>query len=317
MGSVYRAKNKALGTEVAIKVIHPALATDESALKRFEQEARAASTLTHVNLVAVYDYGKTSFGNPFLVMDLLDGISLAEAIRSEGFLDVCRALNLFIQICDALTHAHYKGVVHRDLKPSNILLSKSDTGVELVKIIDFGIAKLLAKTESSITQTGDVFGSPAYMSPEQCLGLETDGRSDVYSLGCIMYEALTGHPAFSGDNPIQTMVQHIEKPLGLFGTDCGDLNIPQSLQSLILTTLEKDPFRRYQSMEELRNDLERIKDGVPPLRAAIIDKRQKNKGKKRITAQTVINVVAIVSAGLAAATGGLNHCNNTHGLFFQ
>lgn len=307
MGNVYRAKHKELGTEVAVKVIHPQFVSDQTAVKRFEQEAKAASELTHANLVAVYDFGKTDRGSPFLVMDLLDGESMADVISKEGFLDVPRALDLFIQICDALIHAHYKGVVHRDLKPSNILLIKNEKGIEVVKVLDFGIAKMLAKGADSITQTGDVFGSPAYMSPEQCLGNDTDARSDIYSLGCIMYECLTGKLPFLGANPIEMIVKQINETPKLFGKGSNDLNIPEGLESVIRNTLEKDAGKRYQTMEELRVDLIRVKDGHKPLKIARIPRNIREKsaiGKKSFLSEQMSVVPSLIVMGVIVAIAG-------------
>ena len=278
MGTVYRVKDKTLNKEFAVKVLRDELATDEFAIKRFEQEASSASDLTHANMLAVYGHGKTTSGSHFIVMDLLEGESLAQLLKREGNLDAARTINISAQICDALAHAHMKGLVHRDLKPSNIMLTNRGQSSDIVKVLDFGIAKLMPSSNretQNLTQTGELFGSPSYMSPEQCLGCSQDARSDIYSLGCMMYEMLTGKPPFAGKNPIQTVVMHLnEEPLPpsnlMHSTD-----IPKGLESTIMRCLEKDAEQRYQSMEQVAADLRLIASGQAP-------KQKKKKGKKPI-----------------------------------
>src|SRR5277367_6327821 len=219
MGTVYRLKDKVLDKEFAVKVLRDDFATDPSAIKRFEQEADAASQLTHHNILATYGRGSTASGAQYILMDLLEGESLAQLLKRETRLDAARVIDISTQICDALAHAHMKGLIHRDLKPSNIMLTNCDETSATVKVLDFGIAKLKATSNretQNLTETGDLFGSPSYMSPEQCLGFAVDARSDIYSLGCMMYEMLSGQPPFSGKNPIQTVIQHLnDEPLSL------------------------------------------------------------------------------------------------------
>lgn len=267
MGTVFRARDKVLQKDFAIKVLREELATDESAVKRFEQEATSASELTHVNMLAVYDHGRTTSGAPYIVMDLLEGESLAQLLKRETRLEPSRAVNIAMQICDALSHAHMKGLIHRDLKPSNVMLVDNDNSADLVKVLDFGIAKLMPSTNretQNLTQTGELFGSPSYMSPEQCLACSQDARSDIYSLGCMMYEMLTGKPPFSGKNPIQTVVQHInEEPLPL-GKLVEKNTMPKGLESIVMRCLEKEADQRYQSMDQLTADLRLIACGQAP-----------------------------------------------------
>ena len=289
MGCVYRAMHRVLNKDVAIKIIHKQLARDQSAIKRFDREAHAASSLTHPNVIAVYDHGTTSEGESYLLMDFVDGKSLAEIIEIEGFLDVPRALSVFIQICDALIHAHDKGIIHRDLKPSNVLLSKGAEGAELVKVVDFGLAKLLdedAAERSDLTKTGQIFGSPSYMSPEQCLGDTVDERSDIYSLGCIMYEVLTGSPAFSGETPVHTMMKSVSDKPAKFSKRFPDLNIPEEVENIVFKALSKTPEQRYKSVEELRAVLLKGRDDFPNL-------------KRRKTLRTVARVALVLAVGVA------------------
>ena len=214
MGAVYRVRDKELGKEFAIKLLRPELSKDQGAAKRFAQEAKACKDLTHVNLCAVYDNGTAMDGSPYMVMDYLDGETLAHVIQEHAYLEVPRALDIFIQICDALNHAHLKNVIHRDLKPSNIILTKSPSGGDIVKVLDFGIAKILSdggKEVTRLTQTGDLFGSPLYMSPEQCKGEKLDASSDIYALGCVMYETLTGKSPFDAENAFKVMLKHVDE----------------------------------------------------------------------------------------------------------
>lgn len=263
MGTVYRARHKVLNKTVAIKMLHKELAGDPVNLRRFQIEATAAGSLTHANLAAVYDSGVTEDGTPYLVMDYLQGVSLDAILKKEGFLEYDRFFNIFGQVCEALTHAHSKSIVHRDLKPSNIVIVRLEGGHEHVKLVDFGIARVLQRSladGSRLTQTGEVIGSPDYMSPEQCLGLDPDQRSDIYSLGVVMYEALAGRPPFRGDNNIQIIVAHINKEPRLISKLRPDLRIPLELEDLIMKALSKEPEKRFQSVKEMGKDLQRIKD---------------------------------------------------------
>ncbi|MFN8554047.1 MAG: serine/threonine-protein kinase [Candidatus Obscuribacterales bacterium] len=269
MGSVYRAQHTALGKIQAIKVLKQSALENNTALNRFDIEAKAASSLNHPNLVSVHDYGLTAEGAPYLVMDFVEGVSLLDVLLRDGALNSVLVIELFEQICDGLAYAHSQGVVHRDIKPSNIILTRTASGAPQIKIVDFGIAKIVGhgEAEHELTQTGEVFGSPMYMSPEQCEGQrEVDARSDIYSVACVMYEALTGQPPFTGTNAIQTMYKQInEAPSPMDGAN-RRLKIPPSLENVVMRALEKKPSERYQTMEELRNDLQLIKSGGVPNR---------------------------------------------------
>lgn len=296
MGAVYKVKNRVLGKTFAVKLLRPELVKDEPAIKRFEQEAKAASSLTHPNLVAVYDYGMAEDGAPYLVMDYLDGVSLEAIIKSEGSLATERAMHIFVQVCDALAHAHGKRIIHRDLKPSNILLIDNEESLDFVKIVDFGIAKILAEPgaeQERLTQTGDILGSPLYMSPEQCMGYPLDTRSDIYSVGCLMYEALAGVPPFGGVNPVQVIFEHINsepKPFSEQG-----LKVPKDLESIVRRCLEKEAEHRYQTVEDLKDDLLRFQQGLGISRAGEWS-RWKRLFLKR-------SRVMLVAAGMAASIG--------------
>lgn len=267
MGSVYKVRDRNLDRIMAFKLLDRTLAEDQVALKRFEQEAAAASQLDHDNLVAVYGHGRTRDGTPYLVMDYLEGKNLSEVLKEEGTMEPGRALSIFQQIAEALRHAHEQNVIHRDIKPTNIILTRTDSGAEIARIVDFGIAKVMpaANREThDLTETGEVFGSPHYMSPEQCLGFMLDQRSDIYSLGCLMYEALTGDSPFAGANPIQVVVKHINEDPVKFPSSITTGSIAKKLERVVLHCLEKDKNNRYQSASDLLKDLDLIKVGKNP-----------------------------------------------------
>ncbi len=266
MGRVYRVRDLSLDKEFAIKILQQDLSKDASALKRFNQEIDAAAALSHANLISIYKHGTTDNGEPYLVMDYLEGPSLAELIeKGTDFAgNANRLLDIFIQICEALAHAHENGVIHRDIKPSNIIITKAADGKELVKIVDFGIARVIEASNRethNLTQTGEVFGSPHYMSPEQCLGLMLTQHSDIYSLGCTLYEAITGSPPFAGANPIQLVVKHINENVSGFDKDLKRGKALKQLETITLKCLSKEMDDRYASVTALKEDLEKVKEG--------------------------------------------------------
>jgi serine/threonine protein kinase len=258
MSIVYKARHELMDRTVAIKMLQAGLVNDQTSIKRFQQEAQAASCLTHPNVITVYDYGLVPSGQPYLVMDCLMGESLSEVVLRDGFVAPLRAVTIFVQACDALEHAHQKGVLHRDLKCGNIMLTEVEGQKDIVKVVDFGIAKLMpssGKQQQNLTQTGEVFGSPIYMSPEQCMGEQLDARSDIYSMGCMLYETLTGQPPLMGDTIIDTMQMHVAtKPLPFVKMRPG-LNIPQVLEDVCMKALEKQPADRFVSMAAFRDAL--------------------------------------------------------------
>jgi serine/threonine protein kinase len=259
MSAVYKAQHKALNKPMAIKMLHAHLVRDVVQRKRFEQEAQALFLLEHRNIVKLRDFGSTENGKPYLIMDFLKGKPLSEILKEGGPLPVNRALGLFLQMCDALEHAHQKSIIHRDIKPSNIVLVEDDDDEDCVRIVDFGIAKLAHdEINPGLTQTGDVFGSPLYMSPEQCLGHKLDSRSDMYALGCVMYEVLSGKPPLAGETALSTIHKHTsEMPKPLQVPNC-DPRLRERLDEIIFKTLEKDPEKRYQTMGALHADLKEL-----------------------------------------------------------
>lgn len=258
MGNVYKARQHSIDRFVAIKILHTDRTTKPTGLRRFQQEAKTASNLSHENIVNVFDFGVLPDNVPYLVMEYVEGQSLYEVLK-DGPLSIDRTINIFSQACDALAHAHQKGVVHRDIKPSNIMLVKTDTKYDVVKVLDFGIAKILTphdESEPSITVTGEVFGSPHYMSPEQCTGKPFDARSDIYSLGCVVYEAITGRPPVSGENVLETIFKHSSDTPQSFAKVRPEVVIPQQLEAIVFKALEKNPENRFQSMIAFKRNLE-------------------------------------------------------------
>jgi serine/threonine protein kinase len=262
--SVYRAQDTKTNQSLAVKILHPHLASDSVIMRRFEQEAKTARLLKHPNILAARGFEKMSNGVPFLLLDLAEGTSLQDTITKRGWLPAHEAIIIFVQVCAALAAAHEKGIVHRDLKPSNIMLTNGEDGNLLVKVLDFGIAKILPATGDTVlklTQTGEMLGSVLYMSPEQCLDKELDGRSDCYSLGCVMYETLTGKPPLSARTAFETMNKHMSEMPERFDRVRPDIKWSAGLQYIVFKALAKEPNKRYQTISQLQDDLKNLSSG--------------------------------------------------------
>ena len=260
MGRVYRAEQRMLGRTVAIKVIHPHLLSDEQSVARFYTEARAASRLNHPNSVSIIDFGRTDDGILYLVMEFLQGKDLARLMREDGPLPVARICALVSAVLDALGEAHALGVVHRDLKPENVIIERLRAGGDLVKVVDFGLAKLLsgAQTQPSITLPGLVCGTPDYMSPEQGRGEDVDERGDVYSAGVLLFELLTERLPFMADTPTNVVLRHIQDPVPDPREVAPQRNLPESIVEVVMRALAKSPAARYQKAEEMADALRRV-----------------------------------------------------------
>jgi len=279
MGFVYRVLDKRINKEFAVKLLRKELARDQTKHARFKQEVDSATNLDHPNLVTVYNHAIAPDGTPYMVMDFVNGSSLAEILTREVFLEPMRANALFLQICDGVAHAHLNSVVHLDLKPSNVLVAQNDA-VEIAKVRDFGIAQVMTDDSQQISQTEEIVGSLPYMSPEHCRGEILDYRSDVYSLGCLMYEVLTGKPPFVGENPVKTIMKHIQDKPPRLKSRLTRLDIPEGLEKIVLHCLEKDPEHRYQNTEELIKDLELVRDGAEPYIATQQERALKSLGSE-------------------------------------
>lgn len=259
-GTVYRAVQELIGREVAVKVLHDYLVSDDEFIKRFKQEAKASSRLNHPNIITIYDFGviPQGGGRPYIAMDLLNGTPLSDFIAEVNHIPPVEAVPIFTQVCAALAEAHRQGVVHRDIKPENIVLVERGGQKNFPIVVDFGIARLVQEEsdQAKITRTGTVCGSPTYMSPEQCTSSKVDHRSDIYSLGIVFYESLTGEVPFQHDELVRVMAMHLsDTPLPL-NEMRPDLNFPEALMQVVHKTLLKNPNDRYQTMDELAQALE-------------------------------------------------------------
>lgn len=302
MSIVYKARHRYMNRIVAVKLLLEQHMDDPVAFKRFQQESEAASSLSHQNIVIVHDFGITQAGQAYFVMDCLEGDSLEDVILRDGPVPIERAINIFRQVCDGLMHAHKKGVVHRDIKPSNVVLITEEDGSETIKIVDFGLAKLhrpQGPDEARLTQSGLVFGSPLYMSPEQCQGYPLDVRSDIYSVGVLMYETLAGVTPFSADSFFNLALLHLhEKPPPLSKT-APQISISQEMEAVIRKCLEKDPADRFETVELLRQKLldTALISGVPGLKpgAVLVSKSGSQAGFR----QTWENMKAVLDTSVA------------------
>jgi eukaryotic-like serine/threonine-protein kinase len=255
MAKVFLGTDTVLGRTVAVKVLAPQFADDDGFVMRFRREAQAAASIGHPHIVSVFDTGSDD-GVHFIVMEYVEGRTLAEFLAGGGRILPDRAIDIAMDVCGALEAAHAQGVIHRDIKPGNIMLNPRGE----VKVTDFGIARVTA-TADTIEQTAAILGTASYLSPEQAQGQPVDGRSDIYSLGCVLYEMVTGRPPFLGDSPVAVASKQVlEQP-----TQPSRLNsdVTADLDAVILRALAKNPENRYQSAEEMRADLERAKRGLP------------------------------------------------------
>lgn len=252
MGKIYKARHQLMKRTIAIKTILPHLVASGAALKRFQQEAEALSSLSHPHILSVFDFFIAEDGQPYLVMDYLEGTNLEQVRTTSGAISPERVVHIFTQVCDALFTAHQAGIIHRDIKPSNIMLVKAGNDPDYVKVIDFGIAKIVVEGEGgsgeNLTATGDTFGTPQFMSPEQCRAKPPDARSDIYSLGCVMYTALTGQPPFSAEDPMQCMYKQVNDEPPPFPES---LDIPAALREVVSRAMQKDPDKRFHNMEDM------------------------------------------------------------------
>ncbi|HEY9772735.1 MAG TPA: protein kinase [Planktothrix sp.] len=302
-GAVYKAYNPMLSKRVAIKVLHPHMANDKM-LRRFQNEARVMSALDNPHIVKVLDFGISDFGQPYMVMDFVDGESLEAVLKWRGTLSVDESIPIILQICAGIAAAHDKGICHRDLKPSNIIY-KPDCPMDLsVRVIDFGIAKLLEGETSEVdrlTTTGEVFGSPAYMSPEQARGVVSDQRSDIYSLGCVIYEMLTGCPPIMGKSSVETIMKQMTEEAPPLSAGSLKETFSLRLEEIVARCLEKDPEKRYQTMHALAQDL-RTFQNLPLAEVAAPAKSQK-KSQSQWRSNLLFMMIGAFSMLLAAMAG--------------
>ncbi|MFN2543048.1 MAG: Stk1 family PASTA domain-containing Ser/Thr kinase, partial [Actinomycetota bacterium] len=266
MAKVYRGTDRVLGRTVAIKVLSPNYARDQNFVQRFRREAQAAARMNHPGVVSVYDTGSDD-GTHYIVMEHVQGRTLAQILRAEGHLLPERAAEIAEAVAAALSFAHAQGIVHRDIKPANIMITPAGE----VKVMDFGIARATASGDT-LTQTATVLGTATYLSPEQAQGEPVDGRSDIYSLGVVLYEMLAGQPPFAGDSPVAVAYKHVREDPAL--PTRVNPSVPKGLEAVAMKALAKNPANRYQSAEEMRADLARVRHGEAPLATPLLAPEQ-------------------------------------------
>ncbi len=287
-GVVYKARHRLLNHIVAIKMLR-ANQLEQRVIRRFNQEAKVISTLDHAAIVKLRDFGITEVGQPYMVLDYVPGDTLSTYLASTDFLPHKDFIKTFTQCCDGLQHAHDAGILHRDVKPSNIMLSDDFN----VKILDFGIAKIvdLADQAAGLTKTGEIFGSPKYMSPEQANGKRMDHRSDIYSLGIVMFEALTGTPPFAGSTAVEILASQINSKAPSIAAY--NPNLPTELQAIVTKCLAKEPFERFQSMSELKTALLEVKDGTKA-KSVVAAKFKKSEIVLIVTSLVLVGGIAVL-----------------------
>jgi len=259
MGEVWEAYHSGLQGNVALKILRPDQDANPEVVQRFEQEVSAMCRLTHPNTVRVFDYGVTEDGIWYYAMELLEGLTLHEMVKSQKRLDSKRALYIAHQAARALSEAHAQGIVHRDIKPENIFVTQAGGEADFVKVLDFGIAKLSHEAASStLTRTGAVFGTPTYMSPEAAKGSPMDARSDVYGMGAVLYCMLAGHPPFQSTSPTELLLAHAQAPPTPL-RELRDLDVPEAVDALVLKCLSKNPDDRYADAGQLAQAIEKLR----------------------------------------------------------
>lgn len=304
-GTVYKAEQTDLGRVVALKVLNADSLLDPKQRDNFRREAKLLSGLHHINIVEVYSFGISPEGLPYIAMEFVAGNTLASQILKREKLDEANTLNIALQICQAMTAMHKAGMIHRDLKPQNIVVLDSSVG-DLIKILDFGLTKALSMEQEGSqaftkTRTGNLVGSPHYMSPETCNGAKVDERSDVYSSACILYECLSGNPPFMADTAMGVLYKQCnERPLP-FAALSPPVKVSSELEAIIFKSLEKDPKRRYQSAEEMQRDLSLVQAGnlaeLNLERAKPISKRAKNSMlQASIVCAIILSCLALIAS---------------------
>ncbi len=274
MGVVYKAIQESTGREMAVKLLHHFLGTNSDSVKRFHREAKAVSRLSHPNIIRLYDFGVMDEGQPYIVTELLNGVTLSDILRKRGFVNLNQALPLFEQVCAAIGEAHRSRVIHRDLKPENIVMEEVDINGNLdapdlikknaIRVLDFGVAKMWTEsgaTSASLTIEGKVCGSPAYMSPEQCRGVDVDYRTDIYSMGVVFFETLTGKRPFAADDLMALMLMHVNNQAPSMGSVNEKVTFPKEINDVIMKAMSKNPNERQQSAEELWEDIQAACNG--------------------------------------------------------
>jgi serine/threonine-protein kinase len=314
MAEVYRARDVRLDRDVAIKLLRSDLARDPSFQARFRREAQSAAALNHPMVVAVYDTGSDDKHDPplpYIVMEYVEGRTLREVLMHEGRLTQRRAIEIVIDVCAALDYSHRASIVHRDIKPGNVMITPDGS----VKVMDFGIARAVAQSTATVTQTAAVMGTAQYLSPEQARGEKVDARSDLYSAGVVLYELLTGQPPFQGDSPVAVAYQHVREDAAPPSDIESDL--PGDVDAVVMKALAKNPANRYQTAGEMTDDLGRLLTGRRVLATPLLREtaprpappprrvRPERHPRRRLTRGRVLLAVVLLLLAAGAVTGGL------------
>jgi serine/threonine-protein kinase len=294
MGQVYLGEHVKMGRRSAIKVMNPTMVHDPDAVARFNREAANASRITHPNVCAIYDFGETPEGLIYLAMEFIEGEPLTDVLQREGALPVTRAAHIFAQVADALQAAHDLGIVHRDLKPDNIMVSRGRDGADVVKVVDFGIAKAVGGDDAGqkVTKTGLVVGTPEFMSPEQLAGDKVDGRSDLYALALVFFQTLTGRLPFEAETVQETMIKRLTDEPATLAATRADLAFPDGLQAVLDTALTRSPGDRYQTVAKFADDVKAITGASRAARAAVPATREYADGATQLLDTTATKQVA-------------------------
>jgi len=266
MGAVYKAEQISLKRQCAVKVLRPEVAGSQMLLRRFNAEAELVAKLSHPNIVGIYDFGQDTDGSLFIAMEFIEGKSLRDVIHHEAPLPLRRSLVIASQICASLVEAHAQGIVHRDLKPDNVMLQERGRQKDVVRVLDFGIAKLRDENRQSqlaMTQAGDMLGTPQYMSPEQIRGEHIDGRTDVYALGGLLYEMVTGRLPFEAPTVMALLSKHLLEQIVPPSQRRPDLHLPHAIDSLILGAMAKDVNQRPATMEQFGEQIQQVLAQLP------------------------------------------------------
>jgi len=303
MGQVYLAEHVKMGRRSAIKVMNPSMVHDPDAVARFNREAANASRITHPNVCAVYDFGETTDGMIYLAMEFIEGEPLTDILERDGALEPGRAVQIFRQVADALQAAHDLGIVHRDLKPDNIMISRGKGGREVVKVVDFGIAKAVGGDDAGqkVTKTGLVVGTPEFMSPEQLSGDRVDGRSDLYALALVFFRMLTGKLPFEASTSQETMIKRLTDEPTKLAAARPDLPFPGGLQEVLDAALTRSPVDRYQTVARFAESVATVTGTSAGRSAAIPRTRADTDAKTRLLDSVAAKATAVMAGARAPA----------------